>query len=311
MKKWIAKAVVQKTISYLPFGHSINEQFQKWITKGIYLTEDYFKDRLEHAKNHIDFFRQLKGDAPFQTTLEIGTGWYPVVPISLYLSGAERIISIDISTHTNRERLQLTIEKFLEFHENGTLKNYLNYDPVRIQKLKNLIAKIDKPGFDDIAKQLHIQFTVGDARKLEFIKENEVDLITSNNTFEHIYSSVLIDILKEFRRVVKRDGIMSHFVDMSDHFAHFDKSITVYNFLQFSDGQWKAIDNSIQPQNRLRLTDYRNIYSDLSIPISLEVVRPGELQQLQSIKLDKRFASMPEKDLAITHCYMVSKMSKL
>ena len=52
----------------------------------------------------------------------------------------------------------------------------------------------------------------------------------------------------------KPDGLHSHFIDMSDHFAHMDSSISIYHFLRYSEAQWKRIDNSIQPQNRWRLS---------------------------------------------------------
>ena len=94
---------------------------------------------------------------------------------------------------------------------------------------------------------------------------------------------------------------MSHFIDMSDHFAHFDKSITIYNFLRFSERQWKWIDNIIQPQNRLRIFDYKRIFADLEIPITSDTVREGNLNELQSIPLSIEFSGAPLAELAITH----------
>ncbi len=64
------------------------------------------------------------------------------------------------------------------------------------------------------------------------IKSDSVDFICSNNTFEHIPADILSAILREFKRVIKPGGLMSHFIDMSDHFAHFDSRITIYNFLE-------------------------------------------------------------------------------
>jgi hypothetical protein len=61
MKKWILKAIVQKTISYMPFSSSINYVFQKYVTKGVYLTDEYFYDRLGHAKAHIEAYNKHIG----------------------------------------------------------------------------------------------------------------------------------------------------------------------------------------------------------------------------------------------------------
>lgn len=102
---------------------------------------------------------------------------------------------------------------------------------------------------------------------------------------------------------------MSHFIDMSDHFAHFDKSINIYNFLQFSDKQWKWIDNSIQPQSRLRIHDYKKIYADLSIPISEETFREGNLNELKTISLADKFFNKPLEEIAKSHCHFISSMT--
>lgn len=128
----------------------------------------------------------------------------------------------------------------------------------------------------------------------------------SNNTFEHIPKIILIDILKEFKRLLKADGVMSHFIDLSDHFAHFDTSITTYNFLKFSEKQWDLIDNSIQPQNRMRWADYKKMYADLNIAIKIEETRPGDLAALNTITVDKGFAHLSKVELAISHGYLVS-----
>jgi ubiquinone/menaquinone biosynthesis C-methylase UbiE len=160
-------------------------------------------------------------------------------------------------------------------------------------------------------QKLNITYLIEDARKLS-LPDNSVDLVNSNNTFEHIYPDILIPILKEFIRVVKKQGgVMSHFIDMSDHFAHFDRSINIYNFLQFSDKQWKWIDNSIQPQNRNRIYDYKQIYHDLKIPISEEAFRKGNLNELKSIPLADKFINHPLDEIAKSHCHFISNMNSV
>jgi len=308
MKKWKQKAIVQKTISYLPLSHKINYIFQKYVTKGVNLSNEYFYDRLGHARDHIKSFQKYADKSIPATCLELGTGWYPIVPISFFLVGADMIYSVDISLLTSKERLQTTFQKFIECNKAGQLKNYIDYLPDRFGIITNILADFDKFTLDEVLQKLNITYLIEDARKLS-LPDNSIDLVNSNNTFEHIYPDILIPVLKEFRRIVsKQTGVMSHFIDMSDHFAHFDKSINIYNFLQFSDKQWKWIDNSIQPQSRIRIYDYKKIYSDLSIPISDESFRAGNLNELKSIPLAGKFANKPLDEIAKSHCHFVSDM---
>lgn len=308
MKKWKQKAIVQKTISYLPFSHKINYLFQKYLTKGVNLSDDYFYDRLGHARDHIKSFQKYSDKSIPDTCLEIGTGWYPIVPIGLFLIGANKIYSVDISFLTSKERLETTLQKFVDCKMSGQLKNYIDFLPDRFDIITNLLADYDKFSLNEMLQKLNITYLIEDATKLS-LPDNSIDLVNSNNTFEHIYPNILIPILKEFRRVVKKqDGVMSHFIDMTDHFAHFDKSINIYNFLQFSDKNWKWIDNSIQPQSRMRIYDYKHIYADLSIPISDESCRGGNLNELKSILLAVKFATHPLEEIAISHCHFISNM---
>jgi len=305
MKKWILKAITQKIISFFPGGHKLNLFFQKYITKGVYLTDEYFTDRLTHAKHHLEAFEQFSAATTLENTLEIGTGWYPVVPISLFLYGAHQIYSDDIYPLCNKKHIITTIKKFIEFNKNGALKNYITIKPDRFKLLEDILEKEADLSFSDITTQLHIKLLLEDARHLSLSNES-INLISSNNTFEHIYSIILKDILKEFKRVIKKGGVMSHAIDMSDHFAHFDKSITVFNYLKFSKEQWSIIDNSIQPQSRLRISDYRELYAELAIPISKEFSQAGSMYELKSIHLNKQFVNVPLSELVIIHCTLIS-----
>lgn len=151
----------------------------------------------------------------------------------------------------------------------------------------------------------NITYLVGDARNIS-VPENSFDLIVSNNTFEHIYPDIFKSILSEFKRVAKKDGMMSHFIDMSDHFAHFDQSISIYNFLQYSGSAWKMIDNDIQPQNRMRLRQYEDIYNELGIPYVEWKLRLGEPDKIKAMKLAEPFNIFSPEENAISHGYMIS-----
>ncbi len=308
MKKWVQKAIVQKVISYLPLGNKINYLFQKYVTKGVNLGDEYFYDRLEHAKEHLTNYSKYSGWVVPRVTLEIGTGWYPIVPISLFLVGAEKIYSVDITFLTSKERIKTTIDKFIECYTAGLLGGYIPFLPEKFEVLKRLHSDYEMISLEVILKQLNIIYLIEDARQLSLADES-IDLVNSNNTFEHIYPDILLSILKQFKRVVKKDnGIMSHSIDMSDHFAHFDNTINIYNFLQYSPSKWKWIDNSIQPQSRLRFYDYVGMYQELGIPITEHSYRKGNVDELKSITLDKEFVVKPLEEVAISHCLLVSDM---
>ncbi len=309
MKKWVLKACFQKTISFLPFKHQLNFFCQKYITKGVFLSDEYFEDRLIHAASHLGGYKKLSSKTIPGKTLELGTGWYPVVPFMLFLCGSDEIHSIDIASLTNKERLVTTINKFyknLSDPEKNKLFSSFTILPGRLRQFNELAQNASTYTEEQILKKLNLHFSITDASQTNF-NSDYFDLVHSNNTFEHVYPEVLKNILREFFRITKKEnGVMSHFIDMSDHFAHFDKSITIYNFLQFSESQWKWIDNSIQPMNRLRLPDYVKMYQELNIPVSYTECRPGNLRELSTITLDKKFEKFSREEIALSHSYIFS-----
>ncbi|MEM1220135.1 MAG: class I SAM-dependent methyltransferase [Bacteroidota bacterium] len=304
MKKWVLKAVVQKGISFLPYRHRINYLFQKYITRGVQLSDEYFSDRRMHLDKHLAFWQEWGPKKPMRV-LELGTGWYPVIPLGYFLAGAERIHTADISPLLTLENLQTTVRRYVD-HKIAV--NHSSFLEERWERLEAL-AKNPPATLEEYLQELQIEYLVGDARTLSL--ENEtITLISSNNTFEHVHPPILKGLLVEFDRVLDTDGIMSHFIDLSDHFAHLDQQITIYNFLRFSEKAWSNIDNDIQPQNRWRMWQYRALYTELGLPIVHEEHRPGDIEALKTVTLHADYQAIDSKELAISHGYLVSRKGK-
>lgn len=305
IKKWVLKAIVQKVISFLPFKHQINFLFQKYVTKGVYLGDQYFEDKLVHFKHHWNAWLQFRKEEVPKEMLELGTGWYPVIPILFYLKGAEKVITLDIAALMDKEKVVTAVERILDSHQKGELAQYIG--DIDVQRIQNLeIIKTNQTlDLSEILEMLHINYLIADARNLD-LSNGLLDMIVSNNVFEHIYPDILKDILKEFKRLLKPTGVMSHFIDMTDHFAHLDKTISVYNYLKFSSQQWKWIDNSVQPQSRLRLPQYLTLYKELEIPVNDTINASDDLGRLKELKVDQQFKAMTLEELGIIHSYVIS-----
>lgn len=309
ISKWKLKAVVQKGISFLPNNERINYFFQKYVTKGVQLTDEHFGYKIEHARDHIEYFKKYGEVGPEKSILELGTGWYPIVPLFMYLTKTGKVISLDIQSWMTKESQLTAIRKLLDWKSQGKVDPFFReLDAKRLAQLVEIQQNPEQYTLDSINQIIGLTPMLQDARKTD-LASGSLDFICSNNTFEHIYGEVLSDILKEFQRIIKPNGVMSHFIDLSDHFAHFDHSINIYNFLQFSEKAWRKIDNSIQPQSRLRWPDYQRMYRDLDIPITEESIRPGDLNLLNQVNVHAMYDHFTREALAISHGYMVSKMS--
>ncbi|MFI5172340.1 MAG: class I SAM-dependent methyltransferase [Chitinophagales bacterium] len=304
MSIWIAKAITQKLISFLPFKHKINYFFQKHITKGLALSDKLFETKLVHCNQHIQALKKYNPGKKRFSALELGTGWYPVVPVGMYLCGAVEIYSVDIAQLMTLEKTASTVDKFIEYHNSNKLKEILPaYEEEKLLSLKTLMQT--NPPLEDILQLLNLKTIIGDITQNEMLSKIKFDLIHSNNTFEHIPEKHLKNILERFHAILGNEGVMSHFIDMSDHFSHFDKKISPYHFLKFSKSRWRFIDNNIQPQNRLRISDYRRLYKETGWVIREEIVESGNPESLSAINITHEFSQIDKNDLAITHALLI------
>lgn len=268
------------------------------------MSDQHFQDKLTHATDHIRYYRKHCGTKSYQA-LELGSGWYPVVPIALFLHGARETMSIDISPLMNREAILSCINKYVQWQKEGKLGKL--EDQIDETRWEQLVALQNFNGsLEDLCHKLRFKLLVSDARNTA-LKDDYFDLICSNNTYEHIYPNILKDIITEFQRLLKPGGVNSHFIDMSDHFAHLDPSIGIYHFLKYSANTWSMIDNTVQPQSRLRKKDYLDMYNELDISLIDEKDRPGDLTALKEEKLNPFFAqNYSAQELAISHTHLVS-----
>lgn len=92
------------------------------------------------------------------------------------------------------------------------------------------------------------------------IGDSTLDACISTNTLEHIPPQSIENIFNELYRVLKPTGIVSAKIDYSDHYAHTDKNISLFNYLKYSNKEWKKYNHNCHYQNRLRHYEYIKIF---------------------------------------------------
>src|SRR4051812_34577729 len=99
MPHWLIKSALHRAISLLPASHWWNDLFQTHVTRSMGLGAGRFELRLEHCRQHLEnFFSQSpERQRGSFSVLELGTGWYPIVPVGLFLCGAADIWTFDIA----------------------------------------------------------------------------------------------------------------------------------------------------------------------------------------------------------------------
>ena len=302
--KWIAKAAVQKSISALPNPQRANYFFQRHITHSTTLAQGFLNQRIIWSRLHLEAFDRMGGERRDMVVAELGSGWYPILPLCYFLVGASTVWMLDLEDLTRPELVIQAVDGLLDASEDGRLDN-LGVDAERLERLRELAQRTHRNDGAITLGSLGIKALPGDARTIEL--PASPDLITSNTVLEHIDAISLEGILRRFAEIAHPGMVMSHLIDHCDHYAYTDSSLSVYHFLQYSDRAWRLIDNSVQPMNRLRASEYIAMYERVGIPVNEEVRHGCDPTALIGTPLSPRFRSMDPSDVSCTSSHIVTR----
>jgi hypothetical protein len=161
-------------------------------------------------------------------------------------------------------------------------------------------------GPEELLRQFHVNAIVQDASHTN-LPEESIDLFVSQAVLEYIPREKLSEILSEFRRIAHRNAIMSHFIDISDEYSYFDRSITPLNHLQYSDALWRLLTTTYARQNRLLIPDYRELLASTGFEVVHEenTMIPADL--LEEIRLASQFRCYSPDELRVRDSWLVSR----
>jgi hypothetical protein len=305
MPHWLLKASTQKVISWLPRSDSLNYVFQKHVTKTAQLRPDWFDHKVDQAARHLSNWNRAKRPDRPHRAMELGTGWHPVVPLALGLAGVEEVLSIDRTMLVRPVNVAAVLRMFIQASNDGRLAERLVVlRPDRLDIMRSLAANPEVAATR--LTEVGVNFLVGDARNTD-LSSASIDLFTSNNTFEHIPPDVLLNILVEMRRLAAPDAVLSHFVDLSDHYSHFDSSLSPYNFLRYSEPQWRLLNNNLVFQNRLRVSGYRGLFNAAGLKlISEDGFTPQPVADIGQLRLPAALRNQPADEVLVTQAWFTA-----
>jgi SAM-dependent methyltransferase len=246
-----------------------------------------------------------------KTFFELGTGWSPNLPLTLWLAGAEKTITIDLNTYMQKryvwESLATISERrvdiealFGSFFDKKRFNDLLQFAGMKNTKLKDFL---------DLCRINYI--APGDAARTN-LPDCCIDFHVSCDVYEHIPPEILRNILLEGNRIIKKDGLFVNSIGLEDHFANFSKTVSKINFLQYSDDEWKKYNNNKYVYvNRLRYDDFFTMFNDVHHEII--AAEPGINQDIKdmldrgSMKIDVKFQNKSTEVLASLKPWFVTR----
>ena len=221
---------------------------------------------------------------------EFGVGSDLIGPLTFLARGVRRQVVVDQSPLLRPRLVESALRRFGDPRQSVTLPVPPRLD---CRSRRHLVHHLATVGIDYRAPV--------DARATG-LPSASMDLIVSNSTMEHVPRSDLPALVAECMRLLKPSGVMSFRIDYEDHYAIHDRSLSSYNFLRFSDREWRKYNSALQYQNRLRHSDYVSLFERLGLDtLAVETLdpSPAHLAELATMPLHDSFRAYALPDLGI------------
>lgn len=301
MNLWVSKALLQKALSGVPGGNSLNYWAQWALGKH---TQDNIALRIPGVAafaRDVDAYTPIAGS----DILEIGTGWGAINALFLSLIGAKSVIATDYRPHVHLNTVLDTLEAMRRHAP--LLASMRNGSAAGIVSEIDVLASCEDVG--ELFSRARITYLAPFDACATSLNDASVDLIYSYAVLAHFPSEDLRRFAVESKRILKPGGAVAHKIGLQDPYNRLNGGRNL-NFLKFSDRAWELLfQSSIQYNNRLRASEHVAIYQDLDMEIlcSDTTLRQKDLDALASLKVDARFVGMAPEDLAAISMKLIAR----
>jgi SAM-dependent methyltransferase len=301
--RWLAKAAFQKGLSAFPHPERVNYLLQRHVTHKLPPGEDRLRRKFDRGLKHVEAYERHAAAQPFPSAslYEFGAGWDLAIPLTYWMLGAESQFLVDVRENLRLELVNVNLERFTRLAPELEEKHGRTLRIPGLEPLRSL---------EDLEERFGIRYRAPlDARQTG-LGSNSVDFVSSTVTLEHVPREDIVSLLRECRRLLRPDGILSALIDLSDHFSQIDPSISRYNFLRYSDRTWSLFNSSLQHQNRMRRPDYLSAFDEAGLEVvseEPETAGPKQLDALRGLELAERFRSYPFDELAVIRLRLVAR----
>jgi SAM-dependent methyltransferase len=293
--RWLAKAALQRALGMMPQGERLNYVFQRHVLHSFPVGDAALRQKFTRAVRHLEAFEEHGAGVPAAEAMffEFGAGWDLAIPLAYAQLGVGRQVLVDIRPSARTELLSETISAF------DRLRPEL--EEVAGRSLRALGGPV--ASLAELETRFGIRYLAPCDARATGLPAGSVDFVSSTDTCEHIPSADLAAIFAECRRLLRPGGAFSCRIDLQDHYAYFDPSLSRYNFLRFSDRTWALVNSPLHFQNRLRAPEYLRLVRDTGLEIVVDNPSgPGKQgrAELQTLPLAERFRSYSPDELGVT-----------
>jgi SAM-dependent methyltransferase len=233
--------------------------------------------------------------------LEIGTGWLHWESTIIRLFYDVEATLFDVWDNRNFEAYKRWLDQL-----ESIIDQEIDMAPIQSARVHHLLRAISKArSFDEVYRLLDFRYAI-DAYGLPVqLPSNHFAAIYSYNVLEHVHRSILPDFGKEIYRLLKSGGYSFHRIDLGDHLADYDASVSPKNYLRYSDKVWRRyFENDVQYFNRVQRPEWLEIFQQAGLE---ELEEESQYVDLDAISVDRRYRDLSQQDLRCVELRVVHR----
>lgn len=305
---WRVKGILQKTLSLVPGGMWVNDRLQRTLGELRHFEDVVDSKVVDDWLVSAAHLRKLDLAPHGLVFMEVGTGWFPTLPLCFYLAGARACHTFDRNRHlSGKETLRMA--RRLKYHLQAVGEAAARPLAETQAAYAALQPAMDRGDADALLRVAGVTYHApGDASSTG-LPADSVDVAFSNSVLEHIPGEGIQAIFEEQQRILKSGGLSVHSVNCGDHYAYFDRTLNPVGYLTFSEMEWRFWNNDLLYQNRLRPRDFleKATKAGLELPLVEFKARKDLLAQLPNLRIAPEFAGYPPEELCCTSIDFVAR----
>ncbi len=249
----------------------------------------------------LDFCAKYHPLRPGDQLLEVGTGWMHWESTILRLFHDVRITLFDVWDNRQFDAY-IAICRQLP----PVIDGLTQLPEARRQKAQQTLQEILRTrSFDELYELLGFRYLLNSAGLPEELDDNSFDMVFSWNVLEHVHRSVLPQLLSKCCRVLRPGGHSIHKIDLSDHLSHYDPSMSMKNYLRYSDQTWRRFfENDVQYFNRVQPLEWSQLFREAGFE---QILEEPVTEDVGSPKLSSDFVDLSDEDRDCVWLHMVHR----
>lgn len=298
---WRIKGLLQKALGATPGGAALHYLLQRRFG-GLRDPRREIGLKIDDWEQMVRQLRDAGLDIRGARLLEIGSGWYPTLPLACHLAGAARVHTCDLNRLLKPELMRLCIDELQRHLPRiaAACEAPLSEVEARHARLRAAAAHSGDPatlteGTIDYRAPADVADDPG-------LADGSIDAVFSNSVLEHVPPEAIARIHRASLRLLRPGGWIFHSVNCGDHYAYVDPRIHQLHYLRFGAREWAFWNNRFLYQNRLRAHQFVDGAREAGFEIVLDTAhpRPQRLAQLQAMTVAPEFAHIPPERLCVT-----------